>query len=265
MVFYPGKMITFLSSVMKKIRFVFLFLAVIQLLFTSCDPTYVPRSVNYRRHSISPLMKEDSALLRLVRPYGDSVKNKMEQVVGTLDVSLEKDMPSSTLGNFMADAYLTMARKKFSQPVAAAMVNYGGIRLNQLPAGPITRGKVFELMPFDNLLVLQELTGHQLQSFLDLTAARGGWPVAGLTMRIKNKKAVEVLIGSEPLDPQKKYWIVNSDFVASGGDNASMLKVLPQVSNGYLVRDALFDYIQTFTRAGQPILVNAEKRVVHAQ
>lgn len=84
-------------------------------------------------------------------------------------------------------------------------------------------------------------------------------------MRIKNKKAVEVLIGGEPLDLQKKYWIVNSDFVASGGDNASMLKTLPQVSNGYLVRDALFDYIQTFTRAGQPILVNAEKRVVHAQ
>lgn len=250
---------------MKKNRFTFLFLAVIQLLFQSCDPTYVPRSVSHRRHSITPLVKEDSALLQLIRPYGDSVKNKMEQVVGTLGMNLTKDMPSSTLGNFMADAYLTMARKKFSQPIAAAMVNNGGIRLNQLVAGPVTRGKVFELMPFDNLLVVQELMGEQLQSFLNLTAARGGWPVAGLTMRIKNKKAVDVLIGGEPLDPQKKYWIVNSDFVASGGDNASMLKVLPQVSIGYLVRDALFDYIHTFTREGKPILVSTEKRVVHAQ
>lgn len=265
MVFYPGKMITFLSSVMKKFCFAFLFLAVVSQLFLACDPTYVPRSINHRRHSISPLVKEDSALLRLIRPYGDSVKNKMEQVVGVLDVNLEKAMPSSSLGNFMVDAYLTMARKKFAQPIAAALVNYGGIRLNQLVAGPITRGKVFELMPFDNLLVLQELTGSQLQSFLDLTAARGGWPVAGLTMRIKNKKAVDVLVGGEPLVPQKKYWIVNSDFVASGGDNASMLKMLPQVSKGYLVRDALFDYIQTFTREGKPILVSAEKRVVHAQ
>lgn len=265
MVFYPRKMITFLSPVMKKIRFAFLFIAVIQLLFVSCDPTYVPRSVSHRRHSISPSGKEDSALLRLIRPYGDSVKNKMEQVVGILGGSLEKEMPSSTLGNFMADAYFNMARKKFSQPIAAAMVNYGGIRLNQLPAGPVTRGKVFELMPFDNLLVVQELTGHQLQSFLDLTAARGGWPVAGLTMRIKNKKAVDILIGGEPLDSQKKYWIVNSDFVASGGDNASMLKVLPQVSIGYLVRDALFDYIQTFTREGKLIMVSAEKRVIYAQ
>lgn len=204
-------------------------------------------------------------MLTLVRPYGDSVKTRMEQVVGTLGMSLEKDMPSSTLGNFMADAYLTMARKKFSQPVAAAMMNYGGIRLNQLPAGPITRGKIFELMPFDNILVVQELTGHQLQSLLDLTAARGGWPVAGLRMQIKNKKAVTVFVGDEPLDTQKKYWIANSDFVASGGDNASMLKILPQVSKGYLVRDALFDYIQTFTLEGKPIMANSEKRVVHAQ
>ena len=74
-----------------------------------------------------------------------------------------------------------------------------------------------------------------------------------------------VFVGGQPLDPQKKYWIANSDFVASGGDNASMLKILPQVSNGYLVRDALFDYIQTFTLAGQPIMVNPEKRVVYAQ
>jgi 2',3'-cyclic-nucleotide 2'-phosphodiesterase (5'-nucleotidase family) len=250
---------------MKKIRFFFLFFAVIQFLFVSCDPTYVPRSMSHRRHSISPSVKEDSALLRLIHPYGDSIRTKMEQVVGTLGMNLDKAMPSSSLGNFMADAYLNMARKNFTQPIAAALVNYGGIRLNQLSAGPVTCSEVFELMPFDNLLVLQELTGHQLQLLLDLTASRGGWPVAGLTMRIKHKKAVDILIGGEPLDPQKKYWIVNSDFVASGGDNAAMLKVLPQVSNGYLVRDAIFDYIQTFTREGKPILVSAEKRVMHAQ
>lgn len=235
------------------------------LLFCSCNPSFVPHSATYQLQRVESSAPIDSSLLVLIKPYSDSVRVKMDQVVGTVGITLEKASPESTLGNFMADAYLAMARRHFTQPVDAAMVNYGGIRLNQVPAGPISRGKVFELMPFDNQLVIQQLTGVELQSLLDLTASRGGWPVAGLTMQIKDKKAIAIVINGQPLDPAKKYWIANADFVASGGDNAAMLKVLPQVGNGYLVRDVLFDYIRSFTEKGKAITASLEKRVTNAE
>lgn len=250
---------------MKRISLFFPAATALVLLLSACNPAFVPQRASYQLQKIEASAPKDSALIAMIKPYGDSVRVKMNQVVGTVAVTLEKASPESTLGNFMADAYLTMARRNFTQPVDVAMVNYGGIRLNQLPAGPITRGTVFELMPFDNQLVIQQLTGAQLQSLLDLIAARGGWPVAGLTMQIKDKKAITVTISGQPLDPAKKYWIANSDFVASGGDNAAMLKVLPQVGNGYLVRDVLFDYIRSFTEKGKAVTASLEKRVTNAQ
>lgn len=189
----------------------------------------------------------------------------MNDVVGVCDESLEKKQPESSLGNFMVDAFFVMAAEKYNTKVDAAFMNYGGIRLNQLPAGNVTRGKIFELMPFDNLLVLQKIKGDVLQQFLDLTASKGGVPVAGLTMQIKDKKAVNVQIGGKALDAGAVYTIVNSDFVANGGDNADMLRRIPQVSNGYLMRDALFDYIRVLKSKGKNISGAVENRVTNAQ
>jgi 2',3'-cyclic-nucleotide 2'-phosphodiesterase (5'-nucleotidase family) len=144
-------------------------------------------------------------------------------------------------------------------------MNYGGIRLNQLPAGPVTRGKIFELMPFDNLLVLQKMNGSVLQQLLDLAASKGGWPVAGITMQVKDKKAVNVLIGGKPLDPAQTYTVANSDFLGNGGDNAEMFRAIPQQNIGYLMRDAIFDYITKLKSSGQNIKASGELRVTNAE
>ena len=120
-------------------------------------------------------------------------------------------------------------------------------------------------MPFDNLLILQKLKGSVLQQLLDLMASKGGWPVAGLTMQISNKKAVNVKIGGRPLDPEAMYTVANSDFVANGGDNADMLRGVPQITNGYLMRDALFDYIRHLKSQGKNISANLENRVSNAE
>ena len=201
----------------------------------------------------------------LIQPYADSVGKSMNQVVGYTEISLDKKQPESTLGNFMCDAVLAMAKIKYGVQVDAAFINYGGIRLTQLPAGEVTRGKIFELMPFDNLLIIQRIKGDVLLQFLDLIAARNGWPVAGLTMKIQDKKAVQVMIGGKPLDPSKEYVIANADFIANGGDNADMLRNIPQQSLGYLVRDALLDYIAMEKEKGKNISAKIENRISYAQ
>ena len=231
----------------------------------SCNTSYQSQSLHYKTYRINNTEQKDAVVLTLIKPYGDSVNKSMNDIVGMAEKTLEKKQPEGTLGNFMVDAFFTMAAEKYNTKVDAAFLNFGGMRLTQLPAGTITNGKIFELMPFDNLLILQKLKGEVLQQFLDLTAAKGGWPLAGITMQIKDKKAVNVMIGGKPLDPNATYTTDNSDFVANGGDNAEMLRPIPQITNGYLMRDAIFDYIKKLKGQGKNISANEENRVTNAQ
>lgn len=89
--------------------------------------------------------------------------------------------------------------------------------------------------------------------------------MAGITMQMKEKKAVNVMIGGKPLDPNMIYTIANSDYVANGGDNCEMLKSIPQINNGYLLRDGLIEYVESFTKKGQPITATIQNRVTNAQ
>jgi 2',3'-cyclic-nucleotide 2'-phosphodiesterase (5'-nucleotidase family) len=250
---------------MRKNPSLFILLICAVFISTSCNTIYKAQALQYKTYRISPTQKPDSGTALLIKPYGGRVNETMNTVVGIADISLDKTQPESTLGNFMADAFLEMAKQKYNTAVDVAFVNFGGMRLTQLPAGAITTGKIFELMPFDNLLLLQKIKGDVLQQVFDLMAGRGGWPLAGATMQIKDKKAVDVTVGGKPLNPAATYTIANSDFIANGGDNADMLRPIPQITNGYLMRDALFDYIKWMKAKGKNISAKIENRVTNAQ
>lgn len=231
----------------------------------SCNTVYQTTTLQYKTYRVGTGQRQDSAIGVFLQPYREQVDRTMNGVLGVNPENMDKKQPESTLGNFMTDAYYTMAMEKYNTRVDLAFMNYGGIRLNQLPAGNITVGKIFELMPFDNLLVLQKVKGKVLQQVLDLAASKGGWPVTGLSMQIQNNKAVNVIVGGRPLDPEADYTIVNSDFLANGGDNLDMLRSIPQISNGYLMRDALMDYIRKLNGEGKKIGASIENRVTYAQ
>jgi 2',3'-cyclic-nucleotide 2'-phosphodiesterase (5'-nucleotidase family) len=156
---------------------------------------------------------------------------------------------------------LWAAKKKFAQPVDAAIVNYGGIRLPEVAPGPFTRGKLFELSPFDNTIVLLNLKGYQLKQLLDHIAARGGWPVAGMRVHISNKKATNVIIGGRQLEENAEYVVAVPDYVANGGDDAAMLRGLPRQDRGILFRDEMESYFSQLQKEGKAITSAIEGRV----
>lgn len=249
---------------MKKIP-PYTFILFLLVIFSSCHTTYQSETLAYKTYQINEANQKDTALIVLLGPYKDSVNKSMDEVVGYAEKTMDKKQPESELGNFLADAYFTMAEEKYHIKADVSFLNYGGIRLRQLPKGDVTKGTVFELMPFDNLLILQKMKGSVLQQFLDHIASLGGWPLSGLTMQIKDKKAVNVIIDGNPLDPDKIYTTVNSDYVANGGDNSDMLRNIPQIKNGYLMRDAIFDYIKKLKDEGKNITANIENRVSYAK
>jgi 2',3'-cyclic-nucleotide 2'-phosphodiesterase (5'-nucleotidase family) len=119
-------------------------------------------------------------------------------------------------------------------------------------------------MPFDNLIVLQELKGSVLRKFLDHSANKGGWGVSGMKMQIRDHRADSVFLNGRMLDDSASYVIALTDYVAHGGDYSEMLKNIPVINIGYLYRDAIIEYIQEFTRQGKPVSANIENRVVNA-
>ncbi len=253
---------------MKKKLFI-LFIISFSIFIASCKVTYRATVLQFKNYKINDTIQVSKTIQSLVKPYKDSMQKNMGVVIGHADKLLDKKLPESSLGNFMADVCFKMAEKKYKTNIDVAFVNYGGIRLSEIPKGNITKGQIYELMPFDNLLIIQKLKGNVLQKFLDLTASQGGVPMSGMTMRIVDsqtgKKAIDVLIGGKPIDPDAIYNVVNPDYVANGGDDAIMLKNIPQISAGYLVRDALFDYIKELSAAGKHITAQVENRVTYAQ
>ena len=250
---------------MKRFSIIFLSFLCTIVCFLSCKTIYQPQSVTYAAYRLNQANKQDSNLIILLQPYADSVNKSMNTIIAVAGSELEKKQPEGTLGNVMVDAMLAKAKEVYKLPVQAAFINYGGIRLTSVPAGNITRGKVFELAPFDNDIVIQKLNGKVLQEFLNHISGRGGWPAAGITWQIKNKIAVNVLVNGQPIGETTEYNIAMVDYVANGGDDCTMLRGIPQQSAGLVLRDALIAYFIDQTREGKKIAAKIENRVTNAE
>jgi len=244
-----------------------LFIAVVFLLLISgCAPKYFYHTTHLSSElKITNEYQSDAQIDSLIYPYKAQLDSTMNIVLAVCDTILTKDKPSSNLGNFFCDAIKYIAEKKTGSSIDLAIVNYGGIRLNMISAGNITLGKVYELMPFDNQLVILKIKGDTLATVLDIIAAQGGWPVSGVNFTIKKNSAVNIFINNKTFDITQTYTLVVSDYIANGGDNLNMLKNIPQQKIGFLMRDALVDYLKDMNVQGHKIVANNTQRIKNVE
>lgn len=225
---------------------------------------YVMQSRSARHYSFDSTSAVDSAIVRFIQPYKAGVDTLMKTIIGRAAIPLTKAQPECTLGNFMADAQFEAA-KKLDSRVVASVVNYGGIRIPYLPPGPITKGAMYELMPFDNVVTIVEVPGAVLYRFADHMAARKGWPVAGMRFTVKDRKAVGLSLNGQEVDSARIYKITMSDYIAGGGDDCDFLRPLKQRRTSVFLRDAMMDYIAALHRQGEALSPTLEGRVSYAE
>ncbi|PSR12338.1 MAG: nucleotide phosphoesterase [Bacteroidetes bacterium] len=198
----------------------------------------------------------------LIEPYKAALDEKMNTVIAQVARPLIKAKPESGLGNWMTDAIQQMTPTLTSQPVAATTLNYGGLRIPELPAGDLTLGKVYELMPFDNILVILDLSGTMTQRFFDHVAADGCWPMSKeVQFTLQDGKATQLTINGKPLVADQLYRIAMPDYIADGGGDCDFLIGLPQENTGKLIRDLLIQAARQQGAAGQPIDAEVTGRV----
>ena len=204
----------------------------------------------------------DPAIEALITPYKTKLDAEMNEVIGSVAKTMEKAKPESALGNWMADLFYEQIREYTKGDVDFASMNYGGIRIPSLQYGEVTRGKVFELMPFDNMLVVVHADAATVQQFADNAAKNGGIPVSKqLRFEIKDGKAHHVTINERPLQEGRIYKIGVSDYVANGGDDCTFLVDKKRDETGVLMRDAIIDYVKKQTAQGKQLNAQLDGRI----
>jgi len=205
----------------------------------------------------------DSEIESLIAPYKAQLDQQMNQVIGKSAMELVKEKPESSLGNWVADAILDSAVRHTGKDYDLAMSNYGGLRISSLPAGEITKGKIYELMPFDNYLVVLSLKGDVLMRLFERIADYGGWPISrGVQLSIRDSLVHQVTLHGLPIDSQRIYTVVISDYVANGGDRCDFLEEQPRENLEVYFRDALIDQVMWLEKNGKQIEASIEGRTI---
>ncbi len=198
----------------------------------------------------------------LINPYKSQIEKEMNQVIGNSAKDLTKAKPESSLGNWTADLIHKKSEEYYNQPIDFAIVNYGGLRIPNLPKGEIKKSDIFELMPFENGLVVLHADGETVQKLFERMAEYGGWPVSHhIRFKIKNEQPTDIAINGKPIEKNKIYKIALSDFIANGGDKCSFFKDKKRDLLGKLFRDAIMEHVMDLASEGKEANAKIEGRV----
>ena len=228
----------------------------------SCNRSFIFYDVEGKQQKFTAeYLGQDHSIENKITPYRTQLEESMSELVVTASADLPKAKPSSPLGNLLADATKKMAATLLARNIDVGIMNYGGIRVPSISEGAVTLGNVYELMPFDNYLVVINLSGYQLTEVCHAIAAGGGWPVSGLKFKITNGLPYQIVINDTPLDFEQQYSVAISDYLANGGDHLDMLRGLPQINTNTLLRDAFLTYFRQIQDNGEALQLNNEMRI----
>ncbi len=211
------------------------------------------------RFSDSTNTEIDSTMNSEIVPYREKMQLSMNEVLAVSTSSMERGLPESKLGNFLSDACMTSTKEK-NMYADFAVFNTGGLR-RPLPLGNITRGDVFELMPFENTLVILTINGGDVKKLVNFIVTKGGAPVSGIRLRIQDSVATDIFINNVALDTTKSYKVLTSDYLANGGDAFPFVSTKNWESVNLKVRDALIEYLISQEKAGKKINVELDGRI----
>jgi len=209
---------------------------------------------------VGKALADDATAAATIAPYRQKVTEQMSTVLGTAPAAILKNPGESPLANFVADLQRSRASWELGKPVDMGVMTNGGLRAG-FAAGPVTIGSVFELMPFENELVVLDTPGPVAQQLFDY-AARIRMAVSNVTYTVApDGKPTNILIGGQPFDPARTYTVAISDYLAGGGDQMVFFKALKPRDMGVLLRTAIADHIRELTRQGKPVEAKVEGRV----
>jgi len=187
---------------------------------------------------------QDAAYLAQLAPVKADLEREMNVQIGYAPERLCVSAPECPMLNWSTDALWEAAKAVYPGRVDIAIVNMGGMRC-EWQAGPVTRGDVFELMPFDNELVVLTLKGEDIIALCESFAKYGGQGVAGMRVKTVDGHLADVQVGGKPVNPKARYTVATSDYLSGGTDHMDALtRYVDCWKSGLKIRDLYLEAVQ---------------------
>jgi 5'-nucleotidase len=184
-----------------------------------CKARSAPAAVVPAKFLGQPVVPQ-SDLEATMATYLQAVAESAHKPLGVrLPRALKREGDGVSLGNRICEAMVEATGAK------VAVQNLGGVR-DDLPAGPLSYGDVFKVLPFENRVVTFDLTGEQIRKLVDLLTARreGALPyVAGLSVRLLPGGTEVQLASGAPLEDDAVFTLATNDYLGAGGEGAEVI------------------------------------------
>ena len=204
---------------------------------------------------INQQVLSDSSIVKYYQPF----KKNLEESLMNTPISYSPETYkkndgelNSTLSNMFADATYEMSNPVFNkmsgENIDIVLLNNGGIR-SIISKGNISEKTAFELMPFENSIVVLELSGLSIIKMIDyLRKVKLQHPISGLQITLNNDYSVnEVKINGDSIENEKKYYVATTDYLLEGGDKMYFLAETTKTTDiNYKMRDILIDYFKKY-------------------
>lgn len=199
---------------------------------------------------ISDSLETDKSIDSFIAPYRDHVNKDLDSVISySMDTYSKRDGELNTaIGNLLADLVYQQANQVFKartgKDIDMVLLNHGGIR-SIISKGTITKRTAYEIMPFENSLVVAQVKGTNILGAVEyLVGVKRAHPIAKLKIVLdKDDHLKSATVNGQPIDPEKTYYIATNDYLYNGGDHMDFFKPSDSLYVlDYKVRNAIMDY-----------------------
>lgn len=184
-----------------------------------------------------------------IQPYKESIEKEMNLPLSYTKKDLTKNdgVYESSLGNLMADLCYEKANPIFKQRTGKnidfVLLNHGGIRA-PIYKGIVTKKDAFNIMPFENALVVVEISYEKLTEMVAyLKRVKRAHPLSKHIKLVINPNDFSLKINNKPAEKKRNYFVLTSDYLQHGGDRMYFFKDPINLYNiDYKIRQTIIDY-----------------------
>ena len=222
------------------------------LIFVGCSKNTNPKLV-IDNVEINQDILSDSSIVKFYLPFKKNLEESLmnKPISYSFDTYKKNDGElNSTLSNMFADATFEMSNERFKEisgnNIDIVLLNNGGIR-SIISKGNISEKTAFELMPFENSIVVLELSGKSINKMIDyLREVKLQHPVKGLEIKLNNDYSLNnANINGKKIYINKNYYVATTDYLLDGGDKMYFLGETTKTTDiNYKMRDVLIDYFK---------------------
>lgn len=228
----------------------YLFLILFLSILIGCKKKqYSLSKIEGKKIEINDSLKENNEIEAFIKPYREHIEKDLDSVLAYAVDTYHKDDGelNTPIGNLMVDIMYEQGNpifnKRTGKNIDIVLSNHGGIR-SSINKGSVTARTAYEVMPFENEILVISLKGNKVREMVDyLVKRREAHPFFGLQVILsKDYELLESTIDGKKINDTIIYYVATNDWIYNMADFLKPNEGIESLN--YKVRNAMIDYFK---------------------